>query len=88
MSWHLASMLQDAVADLARLNPEPGPYPQRLYDRFLGWVKPRLDITRTRLGAGTGGNRSRSRAEPLALPVCALGERCHVLRWLRDGDPG
>ncbi|MBE1485448.1 hypothetical protein [Plantactinospora soyae] len=47
---YLATLLQEAVEDLTRLNPDPGPDPQRMHARFLGWVKPWLDITRRRAG--------------------------------------
>ncbi|MGI5213775.1 hypothetical protein [Plantactinospora sp. CA-290183] len=46
---YLASMLQDAMDDLHLLNPNPGPDPARMYARFLGWPKPRLEIARARL---------------------------------------
>lgn len=45
---YLATMLQAALEDLHQLNPESGPDPARMYARFLGWVRPRLLITRAR----------------------------------------
>ncbi|MEO3930794.1 hypothetical protein ABGB07_44160 [Micromonosporaceae bacterium B7E4] len=46
---HLATLLQAAMEDLHRLNPDTAPDPARLYARFLGRVRPRLLITRARL---------------------------------------
>ncbi|GAB3965486.1 hypothetical protein GCM10027615_10490 [Plantactinospora veratri] len=48
--WHiyLATLLQAAIEDLHRLNPDTAPDPARMYARFLGWVRPRLLITRAR----------------------------------------
>jgi hypothetical protein len=43
---YLAGMLFDAITDLHRLNPEPGPDPTRMYDRFLGWPASHLAIVR------------------------------------------
>ncbi|MEO3748117.1 hypothetical protein [Plantactinospora sp. B5E13] len=37
---YLATMLQEALTDLHRLNPQPGPDPTRMYARFLGWAAP------------------------------------------------
>ncbi|MGI5213219.1 hypothetical protein [Plantactinospora sp. CA-290183] len=82
---YLATMLQAAIDDLHRLNPEPGPDPQRLYARFLGWVKPRLEITRNRFGTGADGNRRRSRTTCAPPPGCALAGECRMLRWLSEG---
>ncbi|MEO3745208.1 hypothetical protein [Plantactinospora sp. B5E13] len=45
---YLATMLQAAVDDLYRLNPDPGPDTGQLYQRFLAWARPRLDIERNR----------------------------------------
>ncbi|GIG88792.1 hypothetical protein [Plantactinospora endophytica] len=45
---YLATMLQAATEDLYRLNPDTAPDPTRMYARFLGWVRPRLLITRAR----------------------------------------
>ncbi|WP_347404837.1 hypothetical protein [Micromonospora sp. WMMD1102] len=50
LSVYLATMLQAALEDHRRLSPDPGPDPARMYARFLGWAKPRLDIARNRLG--------------------------------------
>ncbi|GAA3772198.1 hypothetical protein GCM10022225_69430 [Plantactinospora mayteni] len=41
---YLATMLQDAVDDLYRLNPQPGPDPAAMYARFLAWARPRLRL--------------------------------------------
>ncbi|MFY1687803.1 SAM-dependent methyltransferase [Plantactinospora sp. WMMB782] len=41
---YLATVLQDAVDDLYRLNPEPGPDPAAMYARFLAWAAPRLRL--------------------------------------------
>lgn len=41
---NLGIMLQDAIDDLYRLNPSPGPDPSTMYDRFLAWAKPRLRV--------------------------------------------
>jgi hypothetical protein len=46
---YLGTMLQAAIEDLYRLNPEAEPDPARMYARFLGWVRPRRRIIRTRL---------------------------------------
>ncbi|MGW5556704.1 hypothetical protein ACWER9_05695 [Micromonospora sp. NPDC003944] len=43
LSIYMASQLFDATADLLTLNPEPGPDPRELFDRFLAWTaKPQL----------------------------------------------
>ncbi|MGI5212152.1 class I SAM-dependent methyltransferase [Plantactinospora sp. CA-290183] len=47
---YLASMLQDAIDDLCRLNPQPGPDPAGIYHRFLGWAAPRLRVARAQNG--------------------------------------
>lgn len=65
LSVYLASMLQVAMADHRRLSREPGPDPARMYARFLGWAKPRLDIARNQLGTGAEGNRRRSRPDQI-----------------------
>ncbi|MEQ4300852.1 hypothetical protein ABNF97_05575 [Plantactinospora sp. B6F1] len=41
-------MLQAAIEDLHRLNPDTAPDPARTYARFLGWVRPRRLIARAR----------------------------------------
>lgn len=41
---YLATMLQDAIDDLARLNPHSAPEPTELHHRFLGWARPRLRL--------------------------------------------
>ncbi|MBF9133406.1 hypothetical protein I0C86_31265 [Plantactinospora sp. S1510] len=61
---YLGTMLQAAIDDLYRLNPEPGPDPARMYARFLAWARPRLLLTRARLGVDAGGNRQRPRGGP------------------------
>lgn len=38
LSIYMASQLFDATADLFTLNPEPGPDPRELFDRFLAWT--------------------------------------------------
>ncbi|MGV9212581.1 hypothetical protein ACTFTM_12050 [Micromonospora sp. RB23] len=38
LSVYMAGMLFDATADLMKLNPEPGPDPGELFDRFLAWT--------------------------------------------------
>ncbi|MEQ4300958.1 hypothetical protein ABNF97_06125 [Plantactinospora sp. B6F1] len=63
LSVYLATMLQAALRDHRLLNPAPGPDPARMYARFLGWAKPRLDIARNQLGAGADGNRRRPRPD-------------------------
>ncbi len=35
---HLGTLLYDAVTDLYRLDPNPGPDPRQLHARFLGWL--------------------------------------------------
>ncbi|MEU5668779.1 hypothetical protein ABZ749_00145 [Micromonospora sp. NPDC047753] len=40
LSIYLASQLFDATADLYQLNPEPGPDPRELFERFLAWTAP------------------------------------------------
>jgi len=35
---YLGLTLQEATADLFRLNPNPGPDPVELHERFIGWV--------------------------------------------------
>ncbi|MGI5146797.1 hypothetical protein ACQEVC_10490 [Plantactinospora sp. CA-294935] len=45
---YLATLLQAAMEDLHRLNPDTAPDPARMHARFLGWVRPRLLITRAR----------------------------------------
>ncbi|MEU4554200.1 hypothetical protein [Micromonospora violae] len=43
LSIYMASQLDDATADLLTLNPDPGPDPRELFDRFLAWTaQPRL----------------------------------------------
>ena len=64
LSVYLATMLQQAVEDLYRLNPDPGPDPQRMYARFLGWTAPRMRIT-----------PKQSRHRP-RRPVTDAGSRC------------
>ncbi|MGI5145155.1 hypothetical protein ACQEVC_01945 [Plantactinospora sp. CA-294935] len=61
---YLATMLHSAIDDLYRLNPHPGPDPARMYARFLAWARPRLRITRARLGVDAGGNHRRPRGRP------------------------
>ncbi len=39
LSVYMTGRLHDAVADLYRLNPNPGPDLTELFDRFLGWVR-------------------------------------------------
>ncbi|MFC6019466.1 class I SAM-dependent methyltransferase [Plantactinospora solaniradicis] len=39
---YLGTVLQDAIDDLYRLNPQPGPDPAAMYARFLAWARPRL----------------------------------------------
>ncbi|MGI5213985.1 hypothetical protein [Plantactinospora sp. CA-290183] len=53
LAVYLAAQLQDALADLTALNPDPGPDPAALHARFLAWVRPRVAITRARLDGGT-----------------------------------
>lgn len=38
LSIYMASQLFDATADLLTLNPDPGPDPRELFDRFLAWT--------------------------------------------------
>lgn len=38
---YLGTVLQDAIDDLYRLNPQPGPDPAAMYARFLAWARPR-----------------------------------------------
>ncbi|WP_406068128.1 hypothetical protein [Micromonospora sp. NBC_01638] len=43
LSIYMASQLFDATADLCALNPDPGPDPGELFDRFLAWTaRPRM----------------------------------------------
>jgi hypothetical protein len=35
---YLGIMVQDATRDLYTLNPNPGPDPAELYERFIAWV--------------------------------------------------
>ncbi|SDY10613.1 hypothetical protein SAMN05444365_101687 [Micromonospora pattaloongensis] len=35
---YLCATLHEAVADLYRLNPDDGPDPRAVFERFLGWV--------------------------------------------------
>ncbi|MCI4064307.1 hypothetical protein MRQ36_17565 [Micromonospora sp. R77] len=41
LSVHLAGCLFDATADLLALNPNPGPSPAELFERFLAWTRGR-----------------------------------------------
>jgi SAM-dependent methyltransferase len=41
---YLGTVLQHAIDDLYRLNPQPGPDPAAMYARFLAWARPRLRI--------------------------------------------
>ncbi|WP_407951716.1 SAM-dependent methyltransferase [Plantactinospora veratri] len=41
---YLATVLQEAIDDLCRLNPQPGPDPAAMYVRFLAWATPRLRL--------------------------------------------
>jgi hypothetical protein len=61
---YLATMLQAAIDDLYRLNPDPGPDPAIMYARFLAWVGPRLLVTRARPGVDASGNWCRPRGGP------------------------
>ncbi|MET8349243.1 hypothetical protein [Micromonospora sp. NPDC005206] len=38
LSIYMAGQLFDATADLYRLNPNPAPDPQELFNRFLAWT--------------------------------------------------
>ncbi|MCM0677147.1 hypothetical protein NCC78_20990 [Micromonospora phytophila] len=38
LSVYMAGILFDATADLMTLNPNPGPSPRELFDRFLAWT--------------------------------------------------
>lgn len=67
-------MLQAAIDDLYRLDPDPGPDPAIMYARFLAWAQPRLLITRARLGVDADGNRCRPRGEPSSAEPRAGGE--------------
>jgi len=50
LSVYLATMLQQAIDDLYRLNPQPGQDPQWMYIRFLAWAAPRMRVARSSLG--------------------------------------
>jgi hypothetical protein len=39
LTVYLASLLDEASADLHRLNPQPGPEPDDLYARFVRWAR-------------------------------------------------
>jgi hypothetical protein len=49
--------MQEAIADLHRLNPAGGPDPKAMYARFLGWAEPRLRIARERRAVGSADER-------------------------------
>lgn len=40
---YLCAALHHAVADLYRLNPNDGPDPAALFDRFIGWTRRRQE---------------------------------------------
>lgn len=54
MTIYLATILQEATADLRRLNPEPGPAPAELYARFVGWTRRRAGQGHQDGGAAPG----------------------------------
>jgi hypothetical protein len=41
---YLCGLLHAAIEDLYRLNPHDGPTPQGLFDRIVGWARPRTHI--------------------------------------------
>ncbi|MEU8311678.1 hypothetical protein ACFYPF_03400 [Micromonospora sp. NPDC005223] len=41
LSVYMSSCLFDATGDLLALNPNPGPQPGELFDRFLAWTAPK-----------------------------------------------
>ncbi|MEH1013837.1 hypothetical protein V6U90_12110 [Micromonospora sp. CPCC 206060] len=41
LSVYLCGLLHAAMRDLHRLNPHDMPGPQAMYDRFVGWNRPR-----------------------------------------------
>ena len=52
LSVHMATCLFDATADLMTLNPNPGPSPEELFERFVGWTARREDGEHRPTGAG------------------------------------
>jgi hypothetical protein len=41
---YLCGLLHEAIEDLYRLNPHDGPNPQGLFDRIVGWARPRTHV--------------------------------------------
>ncbi|MEE6257849.1 hypothetical protein [Plantactinospora sonchi] len=64
LSVYLATMLQEAMTDLHRLNPELGPDPARMYARFLGWAAPRRNPDPADDGATRGYRTSMENPDP------------------------
>ncbi|WFE42286.1 hypothetical protein [Micromonospora sp. WMMD998] len=40
LAVYMAGMLFDAIGDLLRLNPNPGPQPDEMFSRFISWTGP------------------------------------------------
>jgi hypothetical protein len=41
LSIYMAGIMTDAVQDMVRLHPNPGPDSAELFERFLAWTNPR-----------------------------------------------
>ncbi len=57
LSVYLAGQLFEATGDLVRLNPNPAPTPQELFERFLAWTAEARGV----VGGTEPGHRARVR---------------------------